>query len=207
MQYNQKRIINRLFFGSVFIEGIDCGIGPYIRILLREPGLSLFMERVFLILLACTIFSAGCITTAEEWNHRGETHHAMGRYEEAVAAFDQAVAINPGYGEAWKNRGLSLALLGRTDESEASFARAITLNPSDSETFYYQALSRNSTGNRAAAMESLDAAIALPPQNRDQSITLFQSLLMRGDLLTIENRTDEANRSYQMAHEVMMGTI
>jgi tetratricopeptide (TPR) repeat protein len=159
------------------------------------------------LLLFLILLSAGCLTTAEEWNQRGETHHTMGRYEEAVAAFDQAVAIDPGYGEAWKNRGLSLALLGRTNESGESFARAIALNPSDSETFYYQALSRNSSGNRSAAMESLDAAIALPPQNRDQVIILFQSLMMRGDLLTIENRTDEANRSYQMAHEVMMGTI
>ncbi|MCE5298144.1 MAG: tetratricopeptide repeat protein [Methanoregulaceae archaeon] len=162
--------------------------------------LSAFL--LFLILL-----SAGCLTTAEEWNQRGETHHTMGRYEEAVAAFDQAIATDPDQSEAWKNRGLSLGRLGRADESEESFAQAISLNPTDSETFYYQALSRNSSGNRPAAMKSLDAAIALPPQNRDQAIILFQSLMMRGDLLTIENRTDEANRSYQMAHEVMMGTI
>ncbi len=165
------------------------------------------MVRVLLILLVFIIFSAGCVTTAEEWNQRGETHHTMGRYEDAVAAFDQAVSLDPDYCEAWKNRGLSLALLGRTDESGESFARAITLNPSDSGIFYYQALSRNSSGNRSAAMESLDAAIALPPQNRDQAIILFQSLMMKGDLLTLENRMEEANRSYQMAHEVMMGTL
>jgi len=47
----------------------------------------------------------------------------------------------------------------------------------------------------------------LDQTNRDQAIILHQSLMMRGDLLTIENRTDEANRSYQMAHEIMMGTI
>jgi tetratricopeptide (TPR) repeat protein len=191
----------------VFFEGIDYPITPSIRILLRDPGLSPIMKRVHLILLAFIIFSAGCVTTAEEWNQRGETHHTMGRYGEAVAAFDQALSLDPGYSEAWKNRGLSLALLGRTQESGDSFSRAIALNPSDSEIFYYQALSRNSSGNRSAAMEILDAAIALPPQNRDQAIILHQSLMMRGDLLTIENRTDEANRSYQRAHEVMMGTI
>lgn len=203
----RKGIINRLFFGSVFFEGSDSSITPSIRTLLRDPGLSLTMERVLLILLAFIIFSAGCVTTAEEWNQRGETHHTVGRYEEAVAAFDQAISLDPDYSEAWKNRGLSLALLGRINESGESFARAITLNPSDSETFYYQALSWNSTGNRSAAMERLDSAIALPPQNRNQAIILFQSLMMRGDLLTIENRTDEANRSYQMANEIMMGTI
>ena len=119
------------------------------------------MERVLLILLVFIICSAGCVTTAEEWNQRGETHHTMGRYEEAVAAFDQALSLDPDYSEAWKNRGLSLALVGRTDESGESFVRAITLDPGDSEIFYYQALSRNSSGNRSAALESLDAAIAL----------------------------------------------
>lgn len=165
------------------------------------------MRRAFPFLIACFILSAGCVTTAEEWNQRGETHHTMGRYEEAVVAFDNAIAINPDHGEAWKNRGLSLALLGQSDDAEKSFARAIALNPLDSEAFYYQALSQNWSGNRKAALGSLDAAIALPPQNRDQTITLFQALLMRGDLLTLENRTDEANSSYRMAHEVMMSTV
>jgi len=165
------------------------------------------MERVLLFLLACILISAGCVTTAEEWTLQGKTHHTMGRYEEAVAAFDKAIALDPDNSEAWKNRGLSLALLSLTDESEASFARAISLNPGDSETFYYQALSRNATGNRSAALESLDHAITVPPRNRDQAITLFQALLLRGDLLTLENRLNEANISYQMAHEVMMGTI
>ncbi len=159
------------------------------------------------LLLFLILLSAGCVTTAEEWNQRGETHHTMGRYEEAVAAFDRAVAIDPGYADAWKNRGLSLGLLGRANESEESFTRAISLDPGNSETFYYQALVRNATGYRERALESLGQAIAIPPRDRDQAITLFEALMMRGDLLTIENRTDEANRSYQMAHEVMMGTI
>jgi tetratricopeptide (TPR) repeat protein len=165
------------------------------------------MERGLLILLICIIFSAGCITTAEEWNQRGETHHTFGRYEEAVAAFDQAIATDPGQSEAWKNRGLSLALLGRGDDSEESFAMAISLTPMDNEVYYYQALSRNATGNRPGALESLDQAIAIPPQNRDQTITLFQALIVQGDLLTRENRLNEANVSYQRAHEVMMSTI
>jgi superkiller protein 3 len=165
------------------------------------------MERGLLNLLICLIFSAGCITTAEEWNQRGETHHAIGRYEEAVAAFDQAIATDPDQSEAWKNRGLSLGRLGRGDESEESFARAISFNPTDNEVYYYQALTRNATGNRPGALESLDKAIAISPQNRDQAITLFQTLILQGDLLTLDNRLNEANVSYQRAHEIMMSTI
>ncbi|MDD1711318.1 MAG: tetratricopeptide repeat protein [Methanoregulaceae archaeon] len=164
------------------------------------------MERGLLILFIRIIFSAGCISTAQEWNQRGETHHTLGRYEEAVAAFDQAIATDSDQSEAWKNRGLSLALLGG-DDSEESFAMAISLNPMDNEVYYYQALSRNATGNRPGALIRLDKAIAFSPQNRDQAITLFQALILQGDLLTLENRFNEANVSYQRVHEIMMSTI
>jgi len=159
------------------------------------------------ILVLLVILSTGCITSSAEWNQRGETHHTMGRYEEAVAAFDQAVAADQANSEAWKNRGLTLALLGRDRESEESFARAISLNPGDTDVFYYQALSRNVTGNRTGALASLDHAAAIPPRDRDQAITLFQVLVLKGDLLTMENRSEDAIAAYQKAHEVMMSMI
>jgi tetratricopeptide (TPR) repeat protein len=164
------------------------------------------MDRL-LILPVVFLLLSGCITPSEEWNHRGETHHSMGRYEEAVAAFDQAIAADPRNVDAWRNRGLSLAVLGKAEESEASFARALELSPGDIETYYYQAISRNATGNWKGALESLEQAIAISPRNRDQAISLSQALLMRGNLLSLENRTEEANISYRRAHEVMMSTL
>lgn len=165
------------------------------------------MQKLLGILVVSLLLAAGCLTTSEEWNQRGETHHAVGRYEEAVAAFDQAIAADPGNVEAWRNRGLSLALLGRIEESEASFARALALGPGSIETYYYQAISRNATGNWMGALESLEKATAISPRDRDQAITLSQALLMRGNLLSLENRTEEANVSYRRAHEVMMSTL
>jgi tetratricopeptide (TPR) repeat protein len=159
------------------------------------------------LVLTLLVIATGCVTTAEEWNQRGETHHIMGRYDDAVAAYDQAIAINPNNGEAWRNRGLSLSMLGKVNESEISFAHALAINPEDSEAYFYQALARNATGSRSGAFESLDRAVAIPPKDRDQVITLFSSLMMRGDILILENRSEEANVSYRMAHEVMMSTI
>jgi Flp pilus assembly protein TadD, contains TPR repeats len=166
------------------------------------------MQKLFpaFLILTLLIIATGCVTTAEEWNQRGKTHHTMGRYEEAVAAYDQAIAINPENGEAWRNRGLSLSMLGRVNESEESFARALAINQDDAGAYYYQALARNATGNRSGAFESLDRAIAIPPKDKDQTITLFLSLMLKGNLLALENRSDEANVSYRMANRVMMGT-
>lgn len=160
-----------------------------------------------LMVLLGLFFAAGCMTPAEEWNDRGETHHMMGRYDEAVASFDQAVALDQNLSVAWRNRGLSLSFLGRTDESEASFSRALSLEPENAETWYYLALARRDTGNITGAIESLDHAVAIPSRSRDQAITLHSCLMLQGDLLTCEGRMDEANVSYRKAHEIVMSTI
>ena len=172
------------------------------------------MEKItgFVVVVALIIplLASGCLNPAEdarEWNARGETDHVMGRYEEAVAAYDHAIAIDPSYVRAWSNRGLSLSLLNRTAESEDSFSRALAINSQDMETLYYQALSRSHGSNITGALESLNRAVIISPKNRDDAIILTQSWRLRGDLLTKMGRLEEANQSYEQSHETMMSTI
>ncbi len=150
---------------------------------------------------------AGCTSDAEEWYQQGESHLMKDRYEEAVAAYDQAISLDQGYAESWSRRGLTLALLGKVQASEDSFSQAISLAPEDAEIYYNQALARNETGNRAGALESLERAVSITPKSRDETIILHSCLMFRGDLLNSEGRSEEANASYQRAHEVMMSTI
>ena len=157
------------------------------------------------------VLTAGCILpqadNAMEWTMTGESHHAVGKYEEAVAAYDHAIALDPTLGKAWRGRGLSLSMLNRTEEAEASLGKALSLDPSDMEALYFQALSRSRAGTRTGAMESLDQAVTINPQSRDEAIVLFQAWKLRGDMLAESGRPDEANVSYQKAHEVMMSTL
>lgn len=53
----------------------------------------------------------------------------LDRLEEALASYDNALAINPDYVEAWTNRGSSLALLGRYEEALISCDNALAINP------------------------------------------------------------------------------
>lgn len=167
------------------------------------------MQPVSLVLLILVLFllSAGCTTEAEGWYQQGEAHLMKDRYEEAVAAYDQAIALDQGYAKAWSRRGLALSLLGKVTEAEDSFSRAISLAPEDAEIFYNQAHARNETGNRAGALESLEQAVSIQPGSRDEAITLHTSLMYQGHLLTLEGLGEQANVSYQRAHEVMMSTI
>lgn len=67
--------------------------------------------------------------TAADWNALGGTYLNEGRYDLAIKAFDQAIAIEPGYARAYFNKGQALAKLGRHSEAIDAYNRAIELDP------------------------------------------------------------------------------
>lgn len=172
------------------------------------------MRARFFITVLLTIFllamTAGCLNKTSEVHEitmEGLAHHTMGRYDEAMAAYDRALAIDPENEEAWQYRGLSLSQLGRQEEAELSFAKALQINPGDQRIWYFQALSRDFAGNTTGALDSVNRAVAIKPKNRDEAIVLTQAWTLKGDLLIKAGRGTEANESYQHAHETMMSTI
>ena len=56
---------------------------------------------------AATVF--GRIRTAQAAYNRGNALVMLGRYEEAIASFEQALGMNPGWVEAEQNRDIALA--------------------------------------------------------------------------------------------------
>lgn len=61
--------------------------------------------------------------------HRGLTLSAMGRHEEAVAAFTRGVPAQPAYPMVYWERGWSLEALSRKDEARADFERFASRMP------------------------------------------------------------------------------
>ncbi|WP_437441677.1 tetratricopeptide repeat protein [Streptomyces cavourensis] len=56
-------------------------------------------------------------------------YRATGRYEEAVACYGRALALDPGYAWAHGSRALALEALGRVAEARADLDRALELDP------------------------------------------------------------------------------
>ncbi len=46
----------------------------------------------------------------------------MGRYEEAVTAYDQAIRLAPNVADAYTAKGRALESLGRADEAQKTYA-------------------------------------------------------------------------------------
>ena len=67
--------------------------------------------------------------TATEWNLLGGTYLNEGRYDLAIAAFDEAIAMDPGYARVYFNKGQALAKLGQHSEAIAAYEEAVRLDP------------------------------------------------------------------------------
>ena len=65
------------------------------------------------------------------------------RYDEALAAYDQAIALKPDLAEAWLGRGDALADLNRDDDALACFDKAIELKPDLASAYFSKALPSN----------------------------------------------------------------
>ncbi len=73
--------------------------------------------------------SARGLSTLGDFNTMGVEHASAGRQDDAIAAYDAAIALAPDHVEAWSNRGNSLLILGRLGDALASYDRALALAP------------------------------------------------------------------------------
>ncbi len=65
----------------------------------------------------------------------------MGRYAEALFAFDNALAGSPQHLRAWTNRGRALQALNRHEEAIASFDKALAIDKNYGDAHFNAALS------------------------------------------------------------------
>ena len=72
---------------------------------------------------------------AKEFHDRGNLRSRHGSYEPAIADYNQAIEMAPGFAEAHYDRGCSFYEIGRNEEAIADFTRAIELNPHEAR--YY----------------------------------------------------------------------
>ena len=66
---------------------------------------------------------------ADALYNRGNALKLLKRYEESLASYDRAVALQPNHADAHNNRGQVLRELGRYNEALASYDRALALRP------------------------------------------------------------------------------
>jgi protein O-GlcNAc transferase len=129
---------------------------------------------------------------AARHNRKGRALQGRGKHEEALACFDQALAVKPDDAEAHFHRGASLRQLGRHAEALASYDRALTLKPRYAEAFFNKANLLSALGRLQDAMASYDQALALKPD-------YAKAYLGRGNVLSSLGQLYDAVASFDQA--------
>ena len=124
--------------------------------------------------------------------NRGNALQDLGRFDEAVISYDQAIALKPGLAAAYNNRGNALQNLKRFDEAIASYDQAIALRPDFASAHNCRGSVLQELGRHGEALASYDRALGLQPNDAAAHYN-------RGNVLQDLGRYEEAVSSYDRA--------
>ncbi len=113
----------------------------------------------------------------------------LGRADEALAAFDKALALKADHAGALHGRGNILASSRRLNEALASYDRALFHRPAFAEALNNRGLVLLELGRMQEAVASFDKAVAAKPD-------FAEGLSNRGTALLDLDRHDEAAKSF-----------
>lgn len=111
---------------------------------------------------------------------RGGGLHGAGRFEEAVAAFDAALAIDPHCVEAHLGRGQALRQMGRYEEAVGSYERVLAVSPDLPAALNNRALALEDLQRFEEALESFDQGLRIAPENAEIRFNRGYLLLLLG---------------------------
>jgi tetratricopeptide (TPR) repeat protein len=85
------------------------------------------------VIRGCTaLIKAGRTTAAGNvYETRAAAYERKGRYDDAIADYDRAIALMPDDKTAYDNRGIDHAHQGRKDKAIADFRAALKIDPGD----------------------------------------------------------------------------
>jgi tetratricopeptide (TPR) repeat protein len=94
----------------------------------------------------------------------GNLYLRLGRVDEAVAAYRQAVKLDPQFASAWVNLADAWRAQGREDEVEATLRKGLARLPRSADLLHALGLAQVRKGDKTAALASLAQAAKLAPE-------------------------------------------
>ena len=129
------------------------------------------------------------------WNNRGTMLSALGRKEEALAAFEKALEINPGLASAWAGIGAQLSQLGKYEDALQAFEEALLLNFDHGYVWEKKGIALYNLGKYEDALQAFEEALLLNPN-------AVESWVGKAAVLNMLDRFDEALGAFGKALEI-----
>ncbi len=98
------------------------------------------------------------------YSNRGITYIHSGQWDNAIADFTKAIAINSKYPVSYSNRGIVYGNLGEPENAIADFTKAIALDPNYRLVFHNRGVAYGEIGQYDKAVSDLSRAIRLDPK-------------------------------------------
>jgi len=127
-----------------------------------------------------------------QWMQEGDTLRGLKRYQEALAAYEQAIRLDPNLALAYNGKGDALYNLKRSQEALAAFEQAIRLDPN-------LALAYNNKGNALYDLVRSQEALAAFEQAIHLDPNFAAAYNNKGNALYDLKRYQEALAAYEQA--------
>jgi protein O-mannosyl-transferase len=134
----------------------------------------------------------------DAYNNRGYYYSEAGRFGEAVADFDQAIALNPNNAKVWLNKGNALASMGRYPEALVALNRSIAVKDDNADAWNNRGALKLEMGDPAGTIADCSRAIALNPNQRD---AYANRSLAHAKLRQYEASIPDSRRAIELAPE------
>ena len=138
-------------------------------------------------------------------NNLGTALLERGRYDEAIAHNERAIALRPDYAPGYNNLGAALRAAGRLDEAVARYRQALELKPDFASASYNLANALLEQGKAGDSAASFRRAIEQNPQSVEAHNNLGIALANKGDVagaiasfrnaIAVDDRSVHAHRN------------
>ena len=118
--------------------------------------------HIFLfLLLTCLLIQPVFAKTAQEWDQEGNNLDNSGNHLAALAAYDQALAMNPNFAQAWYDKGVVLGKLGSNKEALVAYNKATEIDLTYEFAWANKGIILRKLGRYQESIEAFDTAISL----------------------------------------------
>ncbi len=121
------------------------------------------------------------LTEADKLFLKGNKLYAENKFNEAAAAYEEAIHMNPAQWAYQMNLGLALKKMEKAEEARVAFARALELNPASFSATKEIAEGLARAGNFEEAKKYFQKAVELSPDDPDAFYNLGVSLVNAGE--------------------------
>jgi tetratricopeptide (TPR) repeat protein len=125
------------------------------------------------------------------WARMGEAYDLEGRNDDAINAYQQAVAAKPDNASYYNNLGNVLGRTGKIDEARAAYAKSAELDPPNAALAWRNfGISLYQAGRMQEAVEPLQKSASIDPKNAQTYYLLGACLIASADYKQVGDKME-----------------